>query len=151
MVVVFTAAINPSDEKVLDPLLTDYIMPAAQSDLPLAGNPNGAAQLAARIRSVEQPKQPVAPLPETAQRTSGKQYVMDDNPAGFETIGFTFRPDADEATITFTTRDGSQTLPIGLDNLYRATQREIGSGLLRGHWANHETFLLEDLRLGEWW
>ena len=150
MVVVFTAAINPSDEKVLDPLLTDFIMPAAQSDSPLGNNPDGAARLAARIRSVEQPKQPVAPLPETAQQISGKQYVMDDNPAGFETIGFTFQPDAAEATITFTTGDGSRTLPIGLDNLYRATQREIGSGLLRGHWVNSDTFVLEDLRLGEW-
>jgi hypothetical protein len=150
MVVVFTAGINPSDEKVLDSLLTDYILPAAKSDSPLASNPDGAARLAARIRSIEQPKRPVAPLPETAQQISGKRYVMDDNPAGFETIGFTFQPDADEATITFTTRDGSQTIPIGLDNLYRATQRKIGSGLLRGHWANHETFILEDLRLGEW-
>ena len=150
MVVVFTAAINPNDEKVLDPLLTNYIIPAALSDSPLANNPNGAARLAAHIRSVEQPKQPVAPLLGIAQQISGKQYAMDDNPAGFETIGFTFHPDADEATITFTTRDGSQTLPIGLDNLYRATQRKIGSGLLRGHWADDQTFILEELRLGEW-
>ncbi len=150
MVVVFTAAINPSDEKVLDLLLTDYIMPAAQSDSPLASNPDGAARLAARIRSVEQPKRSVAPLPETARQISGKHYAMDDNPASFETIGFTFQPDAAEAAITFTTRDGSQTLPIGLDNLYRATQQGIGSSMLRGHWANDETFILEDLRLGEW-
>lgn len=150
MIVVFTAAINPSDEKVLDPLLTDYILPAVKSDSPLASNPAGAARLAACIHSVEQPKQSVAPLPEFALRISGKQYVMDDNPASFETIGFTFPTNADEATITITTREGAQTLPIGLDNLYRATQRKIGSGLLRGHWANGDTFILEDLRLGEW-
>ncbi len=41
-------------------------------------------------------------------------------------------------------------MPIGLDNLYRATQRTIGSSLLRGHWVNGDTFILEDLRLGEW-
>ena len=75
MVVVFTAAINPSDEKVLDPLLTDYIIPAAQSDSPLATNPAGAARLAARIRSVEQPQRPVAPLPETAQQISGRSLM----------------------------------------------------------------------------
>ncbi len=148
LVVVFTSAISPSNEVVLDQLLRDYILPAAKSTEPLPTNEDAAAQLQAHIRSAMQPQRSISPLPEMARTISGRTYQMQDNPLGFHTITFFFKPGQDTAEVGV---NDAAKIAIGLDQLYRVTgnpDQQQGEALC-GRWTNDHMLVIEQTRLGD--
>jgi CubicO group peptidase (beta-lactamase class C family) len=152
LVVVFTATLpftNDADLVPLQELLNQYILPAVKSNEPLASNSNSLAHLEAGIRALAQP-QPMTPqpLPAIATQISGKTYTLEDNPFGWHSVIFTFEEGGDEARVTI---DGMRQLRFGLDNVYRlfSLNNNPFPEALRGRWENQNTFVLEDIVLGQ--
>jgi CubicO group peptidase (beta-lactamase class C family) len=147
LVVVFTSGLPVYGEAPqLNDLLKTYILPAAKSNTALPANPASVARLTADIQAAANPKQPVPELPLLARSISGKTYLMDDNPLGWQTMTFDFQAGPDIATVTIENGQVSQQEDIGLDNLYRETP---GTGGLRGRWENDNTFIAEQIQPGQ--
>ncbi len=129
----------PEVERMLD----KYILPAIQSDTPLANDPGGVTRLQKAVDFAANPVQPVPPLPEIAQNISGKVYTFEENNvAGLKTVSLVFEPGSDIAKLTINEADP---ILIGLDNLYRTSTAEpvCYDCPFRGHWIDEQTFLLE--------
>jgi CubicO group peptidase (beta-lactamase class C family) len=147
MVVVYTSAVNSPDEAHLATLLTDYILPAALSPAPLPASPDGVAQLDAHIQAVANPEQPVQPLPRIARRISGSEYTLGENPFGWKTLVFVFYQGRDTMAVNI---DRAQRVTIRLDHLYGAQDApETNQAQFRGHWEDENTFVVEQIWLGE--
>ena len=149
LVVVFTAGLpftNDADLIPLQELLNGYILPAVKSDRPLPANPDGQARLTAGIKALAEPMQ-TAPsaLPAIAAEISGKTYTLADNPFGWQSLAFTFQDGTDEARVLM---NGTFELPVGLDNVYRFAGSPFPQGY-RGRWENQDTFVIEDMVLGQ--
>jgi CubicO group peptidase (beta-lactamase class C family) len=141
LIVIVTASLEtfveaPEIEKMLD----EYILPAVQSNDPLADNPAGNARLQAAIGQAANPVQPVPALPARAADISGSTYTLSENPFGWKTMQFVFEPGSSTADVIL----DSIPLQVGLDHLYRSSEivpgREI---LLRGHWEGDDVFILD--------
>jgi CubicO group peptidase (beta-lactamase class C family) len=152
LVVVFTANLpytNDADLIPLQELLNQYILPSIKSDQPLPANSNGLARLVAGMQALSRPQRiSPQPLPAIATEISGKTYALEDNPFGWHTMIFTFQDGVEEAKVTI---DGMQQITIGLDNVYRTYSIEDSTfpQEFRGHWENLDTFLVEDIVLGQ--
>lgn len=152
VVVVFTSDLpytNDADLIPLQKLLDQYILPAVRSDQPLPANSQALARLEAGMQVLSQPK-PMAPqsLPKIATQISGKTYTLEENPFGWHSLIFTFEEGASEAKVTI---DGMRQLKFGLDNLYRMSSQDNNPfpEALRGRWESQDTFVLEDILLGQ--
>jgi CubicO group peptidase (beta-lactamase class C family) len=152
LVVVFTADLpytNDADLIPLQELLDQYILPAVKSDKPLPANPNSLARLAAGIQALAHPAlMTPPPLPAIAAEISGKTYTLANDPFGWHTLAFAFQDGVGEVTITI-----SRTLPVtvGLDNVYRIVSGQDNTFPqgFRGHWEDQDTFVVEDITLGQ--
>jgi hypothetical protein len=150
LVVVLTAAHNGINQPVMQTLLTDYIIPAAKADGPLPPNPTAQADLQAKVATLADPVQPVAPVPAIATQIAGKLYTFPDNPSGWKALAATFPPGSATARITLTTTDGVVPVAIGLDNVYRLDPQPNGGQIaLRGHWMGDHTFVAHELVMGD--
>jgi CubicO group peptidase (beta-lactamase class C family) len=160
MVVVITASIDPDElawEVCPEYLLEKLIIPAARSRRPLRRNPDGEALLRSWVEAAGQPQsEPVPPLPALARQTSGRTYVLEENPTGWRAFHLAFQEQ--EAALTLAFSDGSEELAIGLDDVHRVghygqvgelfkgegywsgpTWTEIGA---RGRWESEDTFVV---------
>jgi hypothetical protein len=147
LVVVFTAGLSmTSDPNLLDDLLKNYILPSAKSTSPLPAKPAGATQLETCIRIAANPQRPAPALPKIARDISGKTYTLDDTSLGLQTFALTFQEGQDTASVS---TNGTASVNIGLNNLYSIQESPDGlAGALRGYWENENTFIVEELRLG---
>jgi hypothetical protein len=128
-----------------DQLMNSRIIPLVESATPLPANPDGVTLLESSVdqaTAATQPK-PVPPLPEIAQRTSGKTIVLESNPAGLESISLDF-PGGAEAALRLTYIEGDQIVwPIGLDNVYRFIPFEYGLTMgIKGEWEADNVFVV---------
>lgn len=152
LVVTFTAGLpftNNADLIPLQELLNEYILPAVKSGEALPANPESLARLSAGIQAISEPHPTaVQPLPAIAAEISGKTYTLEDNPFGWQTLLFSFQEGASSARIVM---NGAADLLVGLDNAYRTsrTQGNPFPNKLRGHWENQDTFVVEDVLLGQ--
>lgn len=150
MVLVFTS--GAPDGAVIDALAEGF-MDAATSSEPLPENPEMTERLDAVVKAVGQSPEPkpVSPLAELGQLVSGKTYVLEDNP--YDWRSFSLSCQDQEAQITFSSDDDSETLAIGLDGVYRIGQAPMleafptatagESFALRGSWRTSKSFRLD--------
>lgn len=128
------------------------LLPALKSDAPLPENPAAYDKLQRRILEAAKlpPSQQAPPLPEMAQRISGKTIRCSSNTIGLRTLRFGFT-NSDSGTMRYTYydslnhEDGDYTLAFGLDGVYRISN---GSRFhlpvaVRGSWRNDTEFYLE--------
>jgi CubicO group peptidase (beta-lactamase class C family) len=149
LVVVFTSGLGWHKMVTWpDEFVASYILPAVKSTEPLPQNPTGVAQLTSLIKAVGQQPAPIPVLflPETAQKVSGKTFILEDNLYGFQSFALDFQ--APEAQLTLFIEDKPLALAVGLDNVFRITPVEqagvlYGSLALKGAWRDEETFVLE--------
>ncbi len=149
MVVVITASHDGISGSVMQPLLDDYLIPAARADGPLPANPAAEQALAAQVATLANPVQPVPPLPALAGQVSGSTYTLTDNPFGWQALRFQFKPGAADAGIIVTADGGPQQVTAGLDNVYRLNpEPNNGLSALRGRWTDAQTFTAHELLIG---
>jgi CubicO group peptidase (beta-lactamase class C family) len=147
MIVVFTAAIDWHKGSVLEPLLDDYIRPAAQSTAPLPANPAALAALQARIKALRDPSRPVPALPATARVVSGQRFVLADNALGMQALTLEFVEGSSVAQATAESGGSATPALIGMDGAYRVARSGDAAQALRGAWENDHTFVVHQLDL----
>ena len=159
LVAVFTGNSNEADVRLPGILLDTFVIPAATSTDALPPNPDGVALLESSIQAAALPPtgpEPVAPLPEMAQRVSGDTYLLDTpNPLGFTSISFTFDEGAEALMnagyISLEAIAAGEVdpepiqieVPLGLDNMYRFTPGDFGMTVgAKGEWEAEDVFVL---------
>ncbi len=145
MVVAVTGGLGLSRmEKAPDELVDSFIIPAVVSDTPLPNDPDGLALLRSKVESVARPTpEPVPPLPETAQRISNSQILLDGELIGHEALRFNF--DGNAAEVRFGA--SGEAMAIGLDGVHRVSEASslgepealVG---LKGRWERDTSFAL---------
>lgn len=131
--------------------LSQYILPAIQSEEPLAENSAGEATLQNAIENVAQvpdlEAQPVDPLPPLAQKISGKTITLEPNPFGLLTLSLSFTTN-NEAVLyitsgIFLTGDEEFSWTAGLDGVPRiAPGRFDISASATGQWEEDNVFTM---------
>lgn len=122
---------------------------------PLPANPAAVKALRNLIEELGSPRpEPAAALPPIARRISGRRFLLDENPRGFQAVSLEFR-DNNVATYFLSTPSGDQTFLVGLDGIHRLTETggfgqmpEGNRFAMRGSWADRETFVIESGEMG---
>lgn len=144
MVVVFTSALNALSFFVPELLLNRYILPAAESSVPLPDNPEGEKRLQSVLHEISHPEaSPVPASPNLAQQISGKTYVFDSNPGNFKRISLDFKSKKEEVIFSISYRDRDLHVPVGLDNVYRLTKAAGYLRAYKGFWENDNIFVID--------
>lgn len=165
LVAVFTSNLSEDDVSVPANLMDIFGVPAAISTETLPPNPDSLEMLESIIQaaalSPNEPE-PVAPLPEVAQRVSGKTYLLEPpDPSGLTSISMIFNEGA-EALMKLgyasgeTPASGEDSpapvqveVPVGLDNVYRFSPAEFGMMMgAKGEWVAENVFLIHMDRIG---
>lgn len=123
--------------------IAPFLLESLQSDKSLPENPEAYGQLQEKIAAASNPPdpEPVPPLPDMAKNISGKTYVVESNPFGIEAIALSFEGQ-EEALLNLSLEEEQQTLPIGLDNVYRISPGgEFGPLALKGFWKTDNEFV----------
>lgn len=149
IVVVFTNETN-GDFKLPIELVRDYIIPAAKSSSPIIlDNTDVHNKLKTEIDKMNRKpiKKEIPEAPLTAKNFSGREYILEKNPLGINTISFTFKEKTASANYTIYVNNElkSQEFPIGLDNVYRIAEYTYlpVRGLFlaaKGEWESDNTF-----------
>ena len=152
MVIVFTGADNYEWEM----LINDYILPAIKTTNSLPPNPNAEKKINKICAELLNPH-PQTPslLPTTAQKISGKKYILEDNDLEFSDIILKF-DEPDSCRILIGYQESTLDLEIGLDNVYRVTNK-VRWGMkngdntfaLKGKWLNENKFFIDFQEVGE--
>lgn len=143
LVIVIYSALKPKDFFLPKSLVEGYIIPSAESSVPIEPNPNGNRRLAELINAAAAQKpSEVSPLPETALLVSGKTYEFDPNFINFRSISLTFDPMESEAQLSLAFGPKHITTSIGLDDVYRLSQSEGYLRAYKGLWENDSTFAI---------
>ena len=87
---------------------------------------------------------PVPALPATARNVSGKNYRLDPNPLGIETVAVRFGGTS-EAAMRFVRKGTAFEMPVGLDGVPRVSKNSPTSipVALKGAWKGDDTFAIE--------
>jgi CubicO group peptidase (beta-lactamase class C family) len=142
LIVVVTAELETFIEAPeIERMLNEFILPAVKSEAALAENPEGVARMQAAMGFAANPIQPVPPLPAIAEAISGDLYILEENPFGWQNAVLFFEPGASTARISTTGIDDLD--DVGLDNVYRRARLPDNQYLMRGHWQDAQTFIIE--------
>ena len=139
LVVVITAGgINLSE-------LAPFLLSALKSERALQENPDAYRRLQKSMRDAARPPnpQPVASLPETAFRISGKTYQLAPNKLGLTALSLQFDM-PNEAKFYVDLGNRNFKMPVGLDGVYRFSA-DGPSNLpvaLEGFWQTDNRFVL---------
>ena len=153
LIVVTTGGGGSDPSGVLATLLNKYVLPAVDSDASLPADSDGQAWLESAVREAAAPVDtdvtPVPPLPDTAQRVSGRTYLFEPNPDQMQAATLIFEERA-EATLEILLADGSELeWVIGLDNLPRmGTGRSGMPAAATGTWVSDDVFVIQLDQIG---
>ncbi len=146
LVAVFTAGEKHGRTRIPS-YINDYLAPAVKSSASLKPNPEMNKSLQSLIVSLKHPAAKTdIQLPDTADRISGKTFVMDNNSNSFlKSATFTFNR-KDECRIKMEYSQETLNLLVGLDDVYRTEKygkifrkRRISA---KGFWQDDRTFSL---------
>lgn len=132
-------------------ILDKFVVPAIKSIEPLPANPPAQQSLEARSGPppLKQAPQPVPPLPAIAQKISGKSYLLADNIWNYNNFKLVFDPEGDQAEFSYTARVADTAVfAVGLDEVFRFTETEIGRVAAVGQWTASDTFALTCHQIG---
>ena len=144
---------SSSDMGVFFPgkLFYDYILPAIESNEAIAANEAAHSELAELsgppVLNLE--PQAVPELPAIALEISGETYALETNRWNYDNFQFVFEPALDNATFSYTAKvHDVASLRVGLDNVYRFTDTDIGPFAAIGTWTAPDTFELSCQHIG---
>jgi CubicO group peptidase (beta-lactamase class C family) len=141
LIVVTTAELESyAEAPEIEHMLRDYILPSIQSQAVLPEKLGETARLQAAVKAARRPVKHVPALPAVAQQVSGKIYDLEENANGWADIVMYFEPGASAARVS--TNGDSKWEEIGLDHQYRLGNSEPNH-MMRGHWADDQTFVVE--------
>lgn len=128
-----------------------FVLPAVKSNGTIPANPSAQQALAegSGPPPLKQTPQPVPPLPAVARQISGKTYSLAENNWRYDNFRLVFDPALDVAEFSYTARVADTAVfTVGLDDVYRFTETEIGCMAARGKWTTPDTFELTCHQIG---
>lgn len=139
IVVVFTGGgFEPGD-------IGGFIVDSVRSDKPLSENTWAYATLMKKVKTAASPPEPkpLDALPEIIADIEGKEYLLDHNPFGFESIVLFF-PNKNTGNLKIYGENSMLEIPFGLDDTYRLSPTgELGlPRASKGKWLNQNTLVL---------
>jgi CubicO group peptidase (beta-lactamase class C family) len=144
LVTVFSSALPENNANIPETLYNNYILDAIRSGEAIAEDAQKKERLDNIIHDIATPvPEPVPALPAMAAAISGNIYTFDANEYDYKHIGLTFTPGSDEALFSFAFRDRDLQLPVGLDNVYRATFQFDYWRCYKGRWEDADTFVMD--------
>jgi hypothetical protein len=132
-------------------LFDDYIRAAVLSNQTLAPNVAAQNELAAASPPPEFVLNPqtVPALPPMAMGISGNTYLLEENNWNYDNFQLVFEPEADYATFSYTAKESDViSCRVGLDNVYRFTETDIGTFAAVGAWTSPDTFEISYQQIG---
>jgi CubicO group peptidase (beta-lactamase class C family) len=153
MVVVSTAENQCALFRYLDP----YIFGAATNKGPLAPNPQAQNDLNYLLDQLENPTaKPIGRMPENATRVSGKEFNLELNKVGMQSLMLNFKGNR-ECTMRVIMQQRPIEFPVGLNGNYlianagmslgnNSEQYQIAS---KGSWIDDQTFVVKFHILGD--
>jgi CubicO group peptidase (beta-lactamase class C family) len=132
-------------------LFNQYIRLAIKSNEAIAANVAAQSELAARSEPPELNIEPqaVPKLPPIALEISGETYSLEENRWNYDNFQFVFDPALDYATFSYTAKvHDAASFHIGLDNVYRFTDTDIGLFAAYGSWTASDTFEISCQHIG---
>ena len=144
---------SSSDMGVFFPgkLFYEYILPAIESHEAIAANAAAQSELAVLSGppALNLEAQAVPELPTIAQEISGKTYTLAENRWNYDNFHLVFDPALDYATFSYTAKvHDVASFQVGLDQVYRFTDTNIGSFAAMGTWTAPDTFELSCQHIG---
>ncbi|MFC2094382.1 serine hydrolase domain-containing protein [Bacteroidota bacterium] len=152
MVVVFTGADNYMWQK----LTNDYIIPAVKMEGPLPSNPAAEKRIQKIAGELKLPEsETTLPLPEIAQKISGRNYILQKNDLEFSEITLMFN-ETNVCNLFIKYGEATLDLAVGLDKVYRVTEK-VKWGMkpnnnilaLKGRWIDESKFTIDFQEVGE--
>lgn len=141
LIVVTTAELESyAEAPEIEHLLRDYILPSIQNQAVVPDKLAETMRLQAAVKAARRPVKDVPQLPGVAQQVSGKFYDLEENANGWTDIVLSFEPGANVARVS--TNGDTNSEEIGLDHQYRLGNSEPNH-MMRGHWADEQTFVVE--------
>ena len=139
MVVVSMAGGNPGQTAAA-------VRQAVKGDSPLPDNPQGDAELLAKVADAKHAPAPLPAmaLPKTASTITGNLYEFPVNPSRLDSLRLTFS-NAKEATVEVKYYGAPLSFPVGLDGVYRLGPYgpfDMPAGAA-GKWVSDSDFLLD--------
>ncbi len=147
LVVVFTS--NKGSGKP-DRFMREYVLESVVSDQPVVSAPQSETRLKELIgKSMTPPEpSPLIKLPPLVETLSGKKYTIESNEAGFNDFTIIFEKDKPEARLICGIRQERYNVIIGLDGLYRTTNRNGENLAFKGKWVNNDSFTFSMVNVG---
>jgi len=149
LIVIATSKLKGKDSFLPVTLMKKFIISAIESKAPLPVNEPAYQKLAAYFNppSLSTETKPVPALPDTAQRISGKEFLLDTsldvNPWQHDHFMLTFGSQADVAVFRYSLQKKEHIeYKVGLDNQYRITHFEGKSYAAKGEWTAPDTFTI---------
>jgi CubicO group peptidase (beta-lactamase class C family) len=147
LIVVLTAELETYMEAPeIEHMLTEFILPSIKSDSPLTDNPAGVSRLQEATDLAANPAQAVPALPAIAQEISGKLFPLEKNAHTWKNLLLIFKPGAKTAQVSTMGYDDLD--EVGLDNIYRRATLPANQYMMRGHWVDDQTFVIEWTPIG---
>jgi CubicO group peptidase (beta-lactamase class C family) len=142
LIVIVTAGLPAyAEAPEVENMLGEFILPAIQSENSLPENAAAFSRLQKAVEFAANPLQPIPSLPDIALNISQQVYKFEENPVGWQTLKFDFKPGANTAQLIL---NDSTPVQVGLDNLYRLSNTELFVDLLiRGSWTDKTTFVID--------
>lgn len=144
-VVVFTGSLSDPKFPAPHQLVETYLLPAVQSEKPLAANPQIYEQLITEINSIQDTERPTTPLPKMAKQVSGKTYHFR-SPGWPKEVTLNFSGDETYTNSILMANGEAITVTGGLNNeFYINMLGPQGKTILawRGYWRDEHTFVEE--------
>jgi CubicO group peptidase (beta-lactamase class C family) len=151
LVVMVTNSSNDTGVFFPGKLFYDYTLPAIESNEAIAANEAAQSELAALSGppALNLEPQAVPELPAIALEISGETYVLEANRWNYDNFQFVFGPALDYAEFSYTAKvHDAASLRVGLDNVYRFTDTDIGPFAAVGTWTAPDTFELSCQHIG---
>lgn len=145
MIVVFTGSLPDPKFPAPHQLVETYLLPAVQSEQPLAANPQIYNQLITEINNIQNTEKPTMPLPEIAKQISGKTYHFG-APGWPKEVTFNFSGDETYTNSILMANGETITVTGGLNNVFFMNMLgPEGKTILpwRGYWRDEHTFIEE--------
>jgi hypothetical protein len=141
----------------METFLGNNVFGAIKGNRPLPPNPKARQSLNDLLRELEYPEaKPIPPMPRTAAKISGRNYILEPNKFGFKSLALAFKNN-NECLWQLEIGKEIINFQVGLDGICKITRLGFSLGVnpdgdlvaCKGHWSSEDAFAIEYHIIGD--